>query len=189
MKKILLAVFILTLLSFDARAQELHLGAKLGLNLSTITGDFTESNDPRLAYHFGVFTNIKISDKFSINPELLYLSIGNTYNINLDNFQSFDNPTVNLNSTLRSAERANFLAVPIIFRFDFTNRFGLDFGPQVGFLLNTVSKVKETPDNIDAFDQKFSGNFKPDYGANLGFTVSPNEKLIIQLDIIKGLKT
>ena len=58
----------------------------------------------------------------------------------------------------------------------------------MNFLLNTVTKVKETPDNIDVFNQTYQGKFRPDYGANLGITFSPNKKFNFQLRYFQGLK-
>jgi hypothetical protein len=156
------------------------------LNVSNRTGDFP--SNPRLAYHFGGFINIQLSEKFSLHPELLYLSIGSTFESNLQNFSSQDPFNPSFNSSLKFVDRVNFLAIPVNFRYSFTSKFGLDFGPQVSFLLNTFSKIKETPGNIDVTSRRVSGKFKPDYGANLGLTFSLNEKMNIQLRYYQGLK-
>jgi hypothetical protein len=168
-------------------AQEVKIGAKAGLNISTIAGDVPESYNPRLAYHFGGFANIPISESISLNPELLYFSIGNTFDYSIENFDALD---PNINTSFKTAQRANFLAVPVNFRYNFTDRFGLDFGPQVSFLLNTFDKIKEATsvDPIFVEDRRLSGNFRPDYGVNLGLTFSPNDKINVQLRYYQGLK-
>ena len=157
-------------------AQEVQLGVKAGLNLSTVTGDVAQGVDPRLAYHFGGFANIPISERFSVSPELLYFSIGNTFNFSVDNFDVL-NPDPTVSTSFKSVQRANFLAIPLNFRFNFTSRFGLDFGPQLSFLINSVGKLKKS-NNLGDIPEKTtdSGNFRPDYGANIGVTFSPNEK-------------
>lgn len=188
MKKILLTVFIITFFCFSTNAQEVQFGAKAGLNLSTVTGDRSEFLSPRLAYHFGGFANISLSENFSVNPELLYFSIGSTFSFSIENFDSLD-PNPNVNTSFKTVQRANFLAVPVNFRYNFTNHFGLDFGPQISFLLNSASKVRQA-NNLSEIPEKTTvpGNFRPDYGANIGLTFSPNEKINFQLRYYQGLK-
>lgn len=188
MKNTLLTALVLAFCSFNLHAQELNFGIKGGLNLSTVAGDVPDAINPRVGYHFGGFVNISLSDRFSLHPEVLYFSIGNTFSQSLNELRTFDLDPVVQNSDFKVVTRANFLAVPLSFRFNFTNNFALDFGPQISFLLNTVIKVKEIPDNMDAFNSSDSGNFRPDYGANIGFTFTPNEKMNVQLRYYQGLK-
>lgn len=180
----LLAIIFLAITSY---AQETHFGVKGGMNLSTISGNVGEEIKPRLAYHFGGFAAIPLSDSFSLNPELLYSSIGHTFNFATEAFIGAD-PSSNF--SFKTAERANYLALPINFRYSFTKKFGLDFGPQIGFLLNRVNKIKEASsvDPIFVENRRFSGNFRPDYGLNLGVTFSPSEKINVQLRFYHGLK-
>lgn len=181
--------YLLTIIfSTNLNAQEINFGAKGGLNLSTVTGDVAKNTNPRLAYHFGVFVDIPLSERFSVHPELLYFSIGNTFNFSTENFRNFDLDP-NVNSSFKSVQRANFLAVPINFRFNFTDKFGIDIGPQVSFLLNSVGKIKQS-NNVNDVPEKTtnSGSFRPDYGANIGLAFSPNEKINIQLRYYQGLK-
>lgn len=183
-----MSAFILTIFCSNIHAQGVKIGAKAGLNLSTIAGDVPESFNPRFAYHFGGFANFSLSDSFSINPELLYFSIGNTYDFSFSDFRNFDFDPI-INQSFKSVQRDNFIAIPINFRYNFTDRFGLDFGPQVSFLLNSVSKLKEST-NLENLNDKTSnsGNFRPDYGANIGFTFSLNDKINFQLRYYQGLK-
>jgi len=187
MKKIFLSVFVLTFWCVSTHAQEVQVGAKAGLNVSTVTGDVSQSVNPRLAYHFGGFANVPLTERFSLHPEVLYFSIGNTFDFVFENFEGL-NP--NLNTSYKTALRANFLAVPVNFRYNFSDGFGLDFGPQISFLLNTLDKIKEY-DNADPIflqDRRIPGNFRPDYGVNIGLTFSPNEKMNFQLRYYQGLK-
>ncbi|MFS4492859.1 porin family protein [Maribacter sp. 2308TA10-17] len=187
MKRFFLLLFFSTI-TIQLHSQDFSFGAKAGLNLSTVTGDVPESINPRLAYHLGGFVNIPLSERFSLHPELLYFSIGSTFSLSTNEFTNFDPDPFSGSGSFRSVNRANFLAVPVNFRFNFTDRFGLDFGPQISFLLNTASKVKENPDNLDAFNQTTPGRFVPDYGANLGLTFSPIDKFNFQLRYYQGLK-
>jgi len=181
-----LSIFLLLLIA-QLQAQDIHVGAKAGLNVSTITGDFGGTLNPRLAYHFGGFASIPLSDGFSLNPEVLYFSIGTTFNYSEDRF--FTSDPFFTDRSFKSVNRANFLAVPVNFRYNFTSKFGMDFGPQISFLINSVGKIKQS-NNLDEVPEKsvVSGNFQPDYGANLGLTFTLNNKMNIQLRYYQGLK-
>ena len=82
MKKILvLAVF--TVLGFmNVNAQKIKFGAKVGLNLSNLRGDYPtgiDEHNSKIGFHIGGFAEYEINDKFIIQPELLFSTQGNTY--------------------------------------------------------------------------------------------------------------
>ncbi len=189
MRRISLVLFFLVSLTFQLEAQDLKFGVKGGLNLSTLSGNTVSNNNPRLAYHFGGFANIALSDRFSLNPELLYLSIGSRYKYSLDDFVIINPEPILNNPSFKSVTRSNYLAIPVNIRYNFTESFGIDFGPQVAFLLNGVDKVVEANDiDQDTSKRTFSGDFEPDYGLNLGFTLELQEKINLQLRYYQGLK-
>jgi len=74
MKKLFIAA--IAVLAFgSANAQETKFGVKAGLNFSNFTGD-VENNSMKVGFHVGGLVNIKVSDKFSVQPELLYSGQG-----------------------------------------------------------------------------------------------------------------
>lgn len=52
-----------------------HLGAKAGLNFSNLTGDDADL-DGRTSFHLGLIAEIMFSEKFGIQPEVLYSAQG-----------------------------------------------------------------------------------------------------------------
>jgi len=169
MKKFL---FILVLTFFTiCSAQETYFGLKAGLNYSTVFGDLTEGTNPRLSGHFGVFIDFEFSDKFAIQPELLYSSQGFRFNTDLAAIQG--NITRN-EPDFTTAVQFNYLSVPVIAQFGLSNRFSVEFGPQFAFLLNQVTKIKNF-DGLDAENlnerESLSGNFQLDYGAAIGILI------------------
>lgn len=152
-----------------------------GPNLSTIVGDLTETDNPRLGYHFGAFAEIPISKRFSFNPEVLYSSIGTTSNINEDFGGVYVDPNGGIIS-FKSAQRSNYLTIPLSMKFHFTPNFGLEFGPQVAFLVNSVSKLKEY-EGFEPEEERYSspGDFRLDYGATLGVAFNLNEPMSLRL--------
>ncbi|MFT6843350.1 MAG: hypothetical protein ACJASR_002128 [Psychroserpens sp.] len=61
MKKVLLIVVVTLLGLGNANAQEVKLGAKLGLNLSSLRSDM--DFDSKIGFNLGVFAEINLSDK------------------------------------------------------------------------------------------------------------------------------
>ncbi|MBV7267923.1 porin family protein [Winogradskyella luteola] len=142
MKKSLLLTVIAVLGLANVNAQNVEFGAKAGLNFASIYGDNTSDIGFVTAYNFGLMSEISISEKFSFQPELLYSGIG--YSIDDES----DDDTVAL----------NYLTVPLLGKYYLTERFSVEAGPQVGFLL---SAKQESTDVKDAFKTL-------DFGTSLG---------------------
>lgn len=172
MKKILLTAT--AVMAFGLmQAQEVKYGAKVGLNISTLTGDIENTNN-KIGFHIGGFAEIKVSDKFSVQPEILYSSQGTkgeeTYTDLSGSFK------VNLTQEL------SYLNIPVMAKYYVAEKFYLEAGPQIGFLLSAEQKgeasgiyngqpfnVSQTVDNKDTLNST-------DFGLNfgLGFNISKN---------------
>lgn len=90
MKKILLsavAVFTFGL----TNAQDVSYGVKGGLNLSNLSGDIEDAKS-LFGAHVGAFAEIKITDKFSVQPELLFSMQGAKQEYTY--FESFEGFTI-----------------------------------------------------------------------------------------------
>ncbi len=171
---------------FTLKAQKIDFGLKIGPNLSTVTGDLTENYNPRIGYHFGGFTEIKVFNKLSFKPEIIYNSMGYILNSSIENFESFDEPNMG-DMSFKSAQRSNYLSVPMALKLNFSSRFGLEFGPQASFLLNSVSKLKSYQGFESTNDRNsYPGDFKLDYGAVLGICFS-REKIVFQVRYYHGI--
>jgi hypothetical protein len=183
---------LLTFLIFTTSllAQESRFGVKAGLNVSNIdTNDsfYGDNSQYRSSFHAGLFAEIPLSSKFYFQPEILYSSIGAVYEYDL-NFRSFDLEPLTADS-FKQVTKNNYLAVPLTFKWYVGERFCINAGPQVSFLLNTVSKAKGD-DLPESFSEVYrsSGDFKLDYGAILGFGYIINDDLHIGLQYYRGLK-
>ncbi len=171
------------------QAQKSSFGVVAGPNVSSVMGDLTESNNPRLGYHFGVFAEVLLSNKLSFKPELSYSSIG--YILDTDfrtRFPFSENPGDG-EISFTSAERSNYLAVPLALRINFTQLFGLEVGPQASFLINSVSKLKKSEGFENQDDRNsYSGDFRLDYGAVLGIGFNLNDRFSLRLRYYHGLR-
>lgn len=174
----------------DLISQEARFGAKAGLNYSSVVGDLTDGVKFRFSGHAGIFLDIYFSDKFSFQPELLYSSQGFQFSSDLSEIDG--NPTPGGND-FRTNVQLNFLTVPILGKFRLGENYSLEFGPQVGFLLNQVTKIK----NLDEADSSnsnsnsknsISGKFQLDYGAAVGLSIKVSDQFSISPRMYLGLR-
>lgn len=169
--------------------QETSFGVKAGLNYSSIVGDLTEGIKFRFSGHAGVFIESEFSDKFSLQTEVLYSSQGFQFSSDL---QAIENNAATFDENdFRTNVQLNYLTVPILGKFALNDRLDVEFGPQFGFLLNQVSKIK----NLDQRDETIPdnrtttpGNFQLDYGAVAGLALNINEVLTIEPRFYIGLR-
>jgi hypothetical protein len=132
MKRIFLVATALVLFSAGSFAQGgFRLGVKAGANLNKITGQsFNDGFD--LSYHVGGFAEIDFNQKWGIQPEVLW-SQSTTKRTNFDNLY----PTI-VNSTVSKDQKINldYLAIPILLRYNVGKMVTLNAGPQFGILIN-----------------------------------------------------
>lgn len=181
--------FLFLLFPISVESQEARFGVKGGLNYATIAGDLTEGINPRFSGHLGIFVKFEFSDKFAIQPELLYSSQGFRFNTDLAFIQTA-NPQLN-EPDFTTAVQFNYLSIPLIAQFGLSDRIAVEFGPQFAFLLNQLTKIKDF-DGLDAQNlnerETVSGNFQLDYGAAVGILVHINDRFSVAPRFYLGLR-
>jgi len=140
MKKLLLSAVAVMAFGVAAQAQEMSFGAKAGLNLANMTGD-AETAGSRTGFHVGAVAEFKLSDKFSIQPELLYSMqgaknefLGEEYDLKLD-----------------------YINLPIMAKFYVMEGLSLEAGPQVGFLMSAKADDEDVKDGYKSVDFGING--------------------------------
>ena len=168
MKKIILTAVAVFGFAF-ANAQEVKFGVKGGLNIANVSGD-VEGNKSRIGYLVGGFAEIKISEKFSIQPELLYSAQG-------VNFKE-----EGIGFSYEGKQNNGYLNIPVMAKVYVTPKVSIEVGPQIGFLLNSKSKVEGTEDGDVIFsgEEDTKDDFEStDFGLNFGLGYDLTEKLSI----------
>ena len=164
MKKELFILAIAIAATGSVNAQDVKIGAKVGLNLANITGDFDGDDlDAKTGFNLGVFAEISLSDKLIFQPELLFST------------QGAKSEETNYNYSLK----LNYLNIPLMIKYAVTDKFALELGPQVGFLLS--ANEEETFNGETASDEEdVKDYFKSiDFGLNFGASFDVSEKIII----------
>ena len=182
MKRIILTVSAFFTLCL-ANAQEIKYGVKAGLNVSTLVGDF-ETESSLIGIHAGGFAEFKITDKFSIQPEILYSTQGaeSKYYV-ADEFSStLDERKIKL----------GYLNIPVIAKYFVFPGFSIEAGPQIGFLLSAKNEYK-----FDNFiNERFTGSGEidiknqvksVDFGFNIGAGYEFTDNIFIQARYTLGL--
>lgn len=185
MKKLLLLTAVAAFGLSSVNAQEVQFGAKAGVNLATMTGDI-EDNSSKVGFHLGGVAEIKISDKFSVQPELIFSQQGTKS----ETKESGESMGFSYNYEEETKVKANYLNLPIMAKFYVAEGLSLEAGPQVGFLLSADAEyeykdtetfggvtttdsgsaeadVKDAYKGID-FGIGFGAGYKLDNGLNFG---------------------
>lgn len=128
MKTKFLFLFAALLVSQIMMAQ-FHLGVKGGANITKVNGK--SFNDQfRYGYHLGGFAEIRVSNKFVLQPEVLF----NQYATRLDS--SYKNVYQDVFDG-KSNIRLNYLSIPIVLNYKLIGSFmSLQAGPQFGVLID-----------------------------------------------------
>jgi len=161
MKKIILSSLLVLAFGFTY-AQKAEFGIKGGINSSNFSGD-TEGVDfkPRVGFNVGAFAAIKLSEKITLQPEILFSTQG----------AKAENVTADVNGVNYTADiefNLSYINVPVMFKYYVADKFNLEAGPQIGFLTSA-----ETSTKVDGFNQTVDQDAKDyfesvDFGFNLG---------------------
>ena len=171
MKRLLLLSFVFLLSFGGVRAQEFfNFGVKGGVNFATLTGDDADDLDikMRTGFHLGVLAEFMISEKFGIQPEVLYSTQGGKADMNF-----FDDVLGNVDAELK----LEYITVPVMLKYFVAPGFSLEAGPQLSFLSKSEVEAKfqgeteteDMKDDTESFD--FGAAFGVGYGLPQGFLV------------------
>jgi hypothetical protein len=158
MKTKLLLLFAAVFVSAASMAQ-FHLGIKGGANITKVDGK-SFRDEFRYGYHLGGFAEIRMGNKFVLQPEVLF----NQYATRLDsNFKAVYQDVFDGNSNIK----LNYISIPIVLNYKLIGSFlSLQAGPQFGILIDQSRTTLQN--GADAFKK---GDFS--MLAGLNFKVGP----------------
>ena len=151
-------VLIALLFGDKLTSEKFELGIRLAGNWDNVTG--WGDTKSRFDIGFGIYGTLKLSQKFSLQPELLFKD---PRGADKAPAEVFDNS--NLDPLLENASvsaKLAYVSLPVLFKYHLTPTISLGFGPQFGYLSSArkeyVAKVYAEEDLIFKEDIKSTLN-------------------------------
>ena len=140
MKKLLITILIFATTFAMAQTEivkPLTVGVKGGGSFNHFLGDIPVELDPKLYTGFtaGIFGNYKVSDNFSVQPEILYSRKGS-------NFEDFTYQIDFVDFNLEMYIKTDWIEIPVLGMYHINDNFTLFGGPYIGFYLNGTVVAK-----------------------------------------------
>ncbi len=131
MKKLLLFSAVAAFAFTTAQSQEVSFGVKAGLNLSNLAIKPNDGDKPdaRTSFHIGGLVEIPITEKFSVQPEILYSSQG------AKNKEKDEGYTTELTFKL------DYISLPIMAKYYVIDNLALELGPQFNLLMSAKADL------------------------------------------------
>lgn len=183
MKKSFLTLLGLVAISTTAVAQqEVKFGPKAGINFANLSGD-VEDNKMLIGFHVGAFAEIMFSDKFAIQPEVLYSVQGSK--------MEESGSVMGVSYSGESDTKINYISIPIMAKYYITESFAVEAGPYVGFVASANSKGSASVAGITTeFDEDIKDQINSvDFGLGLGLSYNLDNGFFIGARGTFGLTT
>lgn len=139
MKKLLLITACAMFAFSTAQSQEVRFGAKLGLNVASLGGDGTGlgSLGSRTSFHVGALAEIPLSEKFAVQPEVLYSSEGADF--------SFGSESDKL--------KFDYIRIPVLAKYYIIEGLSAELGPNFGVMVSAKAGDEDIEkDGLNSFD-------------------------------------
>lgn len=166
-KRLFLVIIITTCVLSSIFAQDgknAKFGIKGGLNVSNIYGKNIDGNDAKSGFHLGIFIECPLSNKWYLQPEIMYSE------------QGLEGEDAKL--------ELNYVTIPFMFKYYISRVFNIEFGPQFNYALNAkISNDEASLEIGDKMNQRdltagfnfgcglhFSSHFAISARYNLGLT-------------------
>jgi len=133
MQETRIVIFILTFITvtFSVKSQQFNGGIMAGVAGTQVAGD-TYSGFNKAGIFAGGFVNLQISKHSAFQMELEYFQKG-----------SRKNPDAENNDYDQYLFRVNYVELPVLYQYIINQRFRLEAGPSLGFLINYYEKKNE----------------------------------------------
>lgn len=172
MKKLVLLSILIIVASTGLFAQDLSYGVKAGMNISNFfSDDSSDEFDSKAGINIGAFLEIPISEKFSVQPELIYSAQGSQQTVYTTTTDMVDGMEVTTTNFRIFKYNFNYLNIPVLAKYYVTDGLSLLAGPQLGVLLSAKDKESDNDGELDIDISSFteSIDFSIDFGVGYEF--------------------
>lgn len=137
MYKKIMYFILMVVFSNAAFSQGFELGIKGGADVQKISG-VSFNDEFAYGYHFGAYSEIKLSKTFSLQPEFYYSAA------TMNKGNSFDTLYTSIDP---NKIKFGYLNIPILINIKLSDKVRLQVGPRYGILSNTNLSVKANAEN------------------------------------------
>lgn len=153
-KTMVLAMALFTLnaaIAQRSQRTETHFGLKAGVNVANLKIENAGDGDGRIGFHVGGLAHIHITDKFALQPELVFSTQGRREKINGIQYKT----------------NLSYINVPVLAQYMTGGGLRLQTGPQFGLLVDAETGVEDNLSNNR--DEYKKGDFSWTFG--LGYQI------------------
>lgn len=162
----------------------IRFGIKAGGNAASFNDQDLSLNNQKIGFHAGVLVNIPISEKFSVQPEVLYNQLGSRSVLS-----STDVTTGATNVKTKNEDKLtmSYISVPLMLQMRPTRNFYIEAGPEFSYFLDGKTKgdrtVTTTTGNVtttqsishsEDVNKDAVNKFNLGLGLGLGYDFTPN---------------
>lgn len=136
------AALLVLIFGEKVATENFYFSLKAGLNYSMIS-NYDEGKN-RLGANFGLINNIRLNDKLYFTPEFLPLSSKGVTDVPVltTGNEDLDDLLQDVESTDR---KLNYLDLPLLLRYNLTDRISISAGPQFSFLIGGTDVYYANP--------------------------------------------
>ncbi len=168
MNRLILSSVLIAFFATCTFAQGVSFGVKGGLNISNVNasgGAITLNTKSLAGFHLGGYMTAMLTSNLGIQPELLYSTQGDVYDV----------------LGLSFTTNFNYITIPLLLRYNANDMISFHAGPQFGLL--TSANVSSGSTTTDVKDQ-YNGT---DFGLAFGGTVDLPMKINLTVRYCLGL--
>ncbi|WP_162053398.1 porin family protein [Pontibacter pamirensis] len=167
MKKVILALTLLVC-SIEFSHGQIELGIKAGGALANMELRGVEDSRIKPSYYFGAFSEVNLTEKLIIRPEVLYSSKGTRFS----DHEVYGDGLINY----------NYISVPVLAGFKVNEGLKLLVGPEINLLAGYYSRYRDEIHTLG------NPNRKVDWAFNWGLAYSITSKLGVEVRYAHGLR-
>lgn len=162
--KIFLPVLFLSVVTLSNAQENMSFGIKGGVNFTNLYTEDVDDNNLLFGLNAGLVAVLPFSEFLAIQPEILFSGKGAELKYN------------NAFVEGKAKFRLNYIEVPVLLRVNLTNRFSIQAGPYIAYLIDANIKNETNNELFDSEENLDTDDFtKFDFGLSGGteFEFSP----------------
>lgn len=184
-----------TVTPINKEKEPVRFGIKGGANAASFSEQELSTKNQKIGFHAGAFVNIPLSEKFSIQPEVLYNQMGAK---SIDAYDEYTQGDTTVKTKNEYTVDLNYISVPLMLQMKPAHNFYIEAGPEFSYFLNgktksstviTTTKAGNTSTTTESGSQSINKDDinRFNFGLGLGLGYYFTKDLGISARYINGL--